>query len=385
MIEEHDGGKKAKESMLGLLRARKYLQSKFGSVHVSFGEPISLANALGSQRNAFEALQRGQIDSPEIAEDLEGRKREFVKDLGLSLVERIGWATVANSTSVAAVVLMGGVQSGLLRERLVKGMQDVAVLLKLQGVRITPALERDLGELRESVGFLERSDLIQSRLDHRGEILYFEDNRRRALDMYRNSIAHFLVIPSILARATLRGLEKIQVHDELKTWVDAFYLEYYVSRELYYARGEALLDHFESEGWITDDGDRWVATEAGQEPLSMLAEQTRGVVECYETIVRVLRPWMDSADDGLLRSGVIREANLAFESASLLGEVRRSEALADSTFDSALAWLVSRQILKSEVVATGKRNARDTRYARGEKWAELESIERFLAVALRDS
>jgi glycerol-3-phosphate O-acyltransferase len=385
MIEELDGGKKAKESMLGLLRARKYLQSKFGSVHVSFGEPISLANALGSQRNAFEALQRGQIDSPEIAEDLEGRKREFVKDLGLSLVERIGWATVANSTSVAAVVLMGGVRSGLLRERLVKGMQDVAVLLKLQGVRITPALERDLGELRESIGFLERCDLIQSRLDHRGEILYFEDNRRRALDMYRNSIAHFLVIPSILARATLRGLEKIQVHDELKTWVDAFYLEYYVSRELYYARGEALLDHFESEGWITDDGDRWVATEAGREPLSMLAEQTRGVVECYETIVRVLRPWMDSADDGLLRSGVIKEANLAFESASLLGEVRRTEALADSTFDSALAWLVSRQILKSEVVATGKRNARDTRYARGEKWAELESIERFLAVALRDS
>jgi len=98
-----------------------------------------------------------------------------------------------------------------------------------------------------------------------------------------------------------------------------------------------------------------------------------------------LFPWMEAADEGLLRSGVIREVHLAFESAALLGEVRRPEALAESTFDNALAWLVSRQILKSEVVQTDKRNARDTRYARGEKWVELTSIQTLLAGALRDS
>jgi len=385
MIEELDGGKKSKESVLGLLRARKYLQRKFGSVHVSFGEPISLAGALGNQRERFQALQRGQIDSPEVREALENRKREFVENLGHSLVERIGWATVANATSVAAVVLMGGTHSGMLRERLVAGMQDVAALLKLQGVRLTPAFARDLGEMREAIGFLERSDLIRSRLDHRGEILYFEENRRRALDMYRNSIAHFLVIPSILARGTLAGLDRSQVRGELEVWIDVFYREYYASRELYFSRGEALLEHFESEGWIESQDDRWVATMAGREPLSMLAEQTRGVVECYDTIVSVLLPWMDSAGDGLLRSGVLKEAQLAFEGATILGEVRRVEALADSSFDNALAWLVSRQVLKSEVVQTGKRNARDTRYARGEKWAELEAIQSLLAGALRDS
>ena len=385
MIEELDGGEKSKESVLGLLRARKYLQRKFGSVHVSFGEPISLAGALGNQRERFQALQRGQIDSPEVREALENRKREFVNDLGHSLVERIGWATVANATSVAAVVLMGGTHSGMLRERLVAGMQDVATLLKLQGVRLTPAFARDLGEMREAIGFLERSDLIRSRLDHRGEILYFEENRRRALDMYRNSIAHFLVIPSILARGTLAGLDRSQVRGELEVWIDVFYREYYASRELYFSRGEALLEHFESEGWIESQDDRWVATMAGREPLSMLAEQTRGVVECYDTIVSVLLPWMDSAGDGLLRSGVLKEAQLAFEGATILGEVRRVEALADSSFDNALAWLVSRQVLKSEVVQTGKRNARDTRYARGEKWAELEAIQSLLAGALRDS
>ncbi|MFP6655374.1 MAG: hypothetical protein VCB25_07080, partial [Myxococcota bacterium] len=385
MVDELDGGKKTKESVLGLLRARKYLQRKFGSVHVSFGEPISLANAIGNQRASFEALQLGQIDSPEVSQEIEERKREFVKSLGHSIVERIGWATVANATSVASVVLMGGIRSGLLRERLVKGMQDVAGLLKLQGVRLTPALERDLGELRESIGFLERSDLVHRRQDQRGEILHFEESRRRALDIYRNSISHFLVIPSILARATLKGLDRHQVHDELTTWIDAFYLEYYVSRELYFTRGEALLDHFVNEGWVIAEGHRWIATPDGMEPLAMLAEQTRGVVECYDTIVQILLPWMESADDGLLRSGIIKKAQLAFESAKILGDVRRPEALADTTFDNALSWLVSRQVLKSEVVPTGKRNARETRYARGEKWPEIESIAVFLAAALRDS
>jgi len=385
MIEELDGGERSKESVLGLLRARKYLQRKFGSVHVSFGEPISLAGALGNQRDAFQALQRGQIDSPELREALENRKREFVNDLGHSLVERIGWATVANATSVAAVVLMGGAHSGLVRDRLVSGMQQVASLLKLQGVRLTPALERDLPELREAIGFLERSDLIRSRLDHRGEILYFEENRRRALDMYRNSIAHFLVIPSILARGALVGLAQSRVGSELEVWTDVFYREYYASRELYLTRGEALLEHFESEGWVECVEERWVATSDGQIPLSMLAEQTRGVVECYDSLVRVLLPWMDSASDGLLRSGIIKEAQLAFESATILGSVRRVEALADSSFDNALAWLVSRQVLKSEMVQTGKRNVRERRYARGEKWSELEAIQSLLAGALRDS
>ena len=383
MIEELAGGEKTEESVLGLLRARKYLQRRFGSAHVSFGEPISLAGALGNQRDRFAALQRGEISEPELRAVLEEHKREFVSGLGHSLVERIGWAMVANATSVAATVLLGGVHRGVLRDDLVQGMQDVAKLLRLQGVRLTPAFERDLPDLRESIAFLERSDLVHSRLDQRGEILHFEESRRRALDIYRNSIAHFLVIPSILSRALLAGLERDQVHRELETWVDVFYREYYASRELYLTRGEAILEHFESEGWIDLEADRFAVTDEGSRPLALLAEQTRGVVECYDALVRVVLLWIPSAEDGVLRSGLLRETNAAFESAQLLGRARRAEALSDTTLDNALAWLVDRRILSAETIRTGKRNLRDTRYARGEKWVELEPIHRLLAAALR--
>ncbi|MFK7898399.1 MAG: 1-acyl-sn-glycerol-3-phosphate acyltransferase [Myxococcota bacterium] len=386
MVEELDGGKKKEESVLGLLRARKYLQKRFGSVHVSFGEPISLASALGAQRDSFEALVRGQIDSPEVREELEERKREFVSSLGHSLVERIGWAMVANATSVAATVLLGGSRNGLVREELVGGMHHVVDVLKLQGVRLTPAFDHDLPELRESIAFLERSDLLKSRLDHRGEILHFDENRRRALDIYRNSIAHFLVIPSVLARATLSGMAAAEMREELETWVEIFYREYYASREIFFTRGEAILEHFESEGWVerTEDGALWRATSSGDSALRIFADQTRGVVECYDTLVRVLVTWMASAEDGVLASGLLKEAHLAFESAQILGRVRPAEAASETSFKNALSLLVARDILSSESVQTGKRGGRDTRYSRGEKWHEVEVLAANLASALGD-
>lgn len=384
MVDELGGGKKTEESVLGLLRARKYLQRRFGSVHVSFGEPISLSGALGRDRQAFEALVRGRIDEPQVRAELEARKREFVSRLGHSLVERIGLATVANATSVAALVLLGGSRTGMLRDELVAGVNESVELLRLKSVRLTHVFEHDLPDFRESIAFLERSELIRSRLDHRGEIVYFEEENRVALDIYRNGVAHFFVIPSILSRAVLQGLDASRVGEVLETWTDLFYREYYGSRDLVLSRGEAVLEHFEIRGFVARRDGVWFATAAGRRPLSTWAEQTRGVVEAYETVVRVLLEWMVSAPNGVLRSGLLREARLAFENARLLGRVRRLEVQSDVTFDNALAWLVGRGVLTAESFKTGRRGAQDMRYARGEKWHELEASAAILAAALRD-
>lgn len=378
MIEELSGGEKKNESLLGLLRARKALRRRFGAVHVGFGEPISLADALGDQRDAFRALGRGGIVDAERQADLAERKRAFIEHLGHSLVERIGLAMVANATSVAAVVLLGAPHSGLRRDRLEVEMRRVAELLKLQGVRLTPAFERDLSELKDSLGVLLRSDLIESRVDARGEIVFFEEGRRRALDIYRNSIAHFLVLPSILARAVLRGCEAARIPEELETWMDVLYREYFASRDLYLSRGEALLDYAVRQGWVERSGSDWVATREGEPILGILAEQTRGVLECYEAVVRAL---IDRGGSGL--RGEIREASHeAFESARLLGRARRPEAATDSTFENALAWLCARRVLEAERVQTGKRGGRETQYAPGDEFGELESIHSLLARAL---
>ena len=380
MVEELSGGQKTKESVWGLLRARKYLRRRFGTVHVSFGEPISLARSLGEQRGELRRLMGEAALEEEDRRRLIERKRVFIEQLGHSLVERIGLAMVVNATSVAAVVMLGGRSVGLRRAQLVTEMQRVAELLVLQGVRLTPAFERDLGELKESLGFLSRSDLLESRRDALGEIVYFEEPRRRALDIYRNSIGHFLVLPSILARAALSGCEEDDVHSQLETWMDVFYQEYHASRDLYLARGEALLDHMQRAGWIEREGSRWVARTSGERTLGILAEQMRGAIEGYAVVVGLMR---DRGGVGK-HAEILVEAHEAFENACLLGHARRPEASTDSTFENALAWLTARGVLEAERIPAGKRGGREIRYSRGERSGDLAAIHSLLADALAD-
>ena len=59
-IDEQRGGEKQKESVLRLVRARKFLQRRFGTAHVNFGEPLSLADALGEMPSTSQILQGKQ-------------------------------------------------------------------------------------------------------------------------------------------------------------------------------------------------------------------------------------------------------------------------------------------------------------------------------------
>ena len=98
MVGELEGEQKSDESMMGLVRARKYLQRRFGTVHVSFGEPISLADSLGDRRARF-----ASDDSPEVAAE----QRVFIQMLGDRIVERINWAVIPNATAIAACAMLG--------------------------------------------------------------------------------------------------------------------------------------------------------------------------------------------------------------------------------------------------------------------------------------
>ncbi len=369
MVDELEGGQKVSESTLGLIRARKVLRRRFGSVFVSFGEPISLAEAIGDRR----ALLAGP-STPES----EAAKREFIADLGHRIVERINWCTVVNSTSVAACALLGERRRGLFRSELTERMRDVIELLRLQDVRLTPALERDRGDFREAINFLLRAELVRTMQDPRGEILYFEEPRRRALDFYRNGILHYLVAPSFLSRALLRGSEAEALREELGQWLDLFYEEFFVPRgEILVAHTDGFLDYFERGGVIVRREGRLVASEKGTPLLRFLAEQTRGHLEAYAAVLRAV----ESADEIVPGKKLAREISAEFERALLLGEAGRREAAIPITFDNALAVLVKRRILergKSE----GGRDSRDALYARGAAFSELRALRERLASAL---
>jgi len=374
MIEEQEGGKKTEESLLGLVRARKFLKRRFGAVWVSFGEPISVADMLGPRRAELAAFDR----SPEAA----ARLREVVEDVGHRVVERINWATVANATAVAACALLGEGHRGLFRARLCARMEQVVEILRIQDVQLTDALRGPEG-FGEAIDFLLAADLVKGAPDPRGEILYFEESRRRALELYRNAIVHFLVAPSFLARRLRRGpsVTPAGLREDLAGWLDLFYNEYFVPRgEVLAAHLSAFLDHFERAGRLERDGDRLRIAAGSEGYFAFLAEQTRGMLEAY---------WAAFGAAGALDApaplkALQKAAEEQFEHSELLGEVSRREASNPITFGNAFRLLEERGVLQKVESDTGRgrERRREPLYGPGPRFDALEGLRELLAGAL---
>ncbi|MDH5305745.1 MAG: 1-acyl-sn-glycerol-3-phosphate acyltransferase [Myxococcales bacterium] len=370
MLGELEGQAKTDESLWGLLKARKFLRRRFGTVYVNFGEPISLAEALGNRR---ETLSRAETPQ-EIAE-----RRAFIETTGTRIVERINWAVVPSATAIGACALLGERHRGMLRGDLARRMHEIVELLRLQDVRLTAALRRDAGAFRESIASLIRADLVRSTGDANGEILYFDPSRRRALDLYRNSILHYLAAPSFLACRLRAGASVADLHRDLALWLDLFYREFFVNRgELLAAHVGAFVDHFERRGWIERSDDVLRATEKGDAWLDFLAEQTRAVVEAYYAAFSAAL----AIEAPVPRKELLKTANGQFERASLLGEVSLPEAANAVTFGNAIDVLLARRILEPVPGAPGAGERRDPCYIRGAAFDELRVLQERLAATL---
>jgi len=373
MIEELEGAEKKDESVLGLVRARKYLQRRFGSVFVNFGEPISLAEFLGPRRAL---LARGS--GPEVEEE----RRRVVGELGMRIVERINWATAVNATSVAACAILGDDRRGLFRDELVARMREIVDLLRLEDAPFTPALARDLGDFRESIAFLLRSDLLRALSDERGEILYFDESRRRALDFYRNSILHYLVTPSFLARGILRDRSEKELREDLGFWLDLLELEFFVPRgEVLAAHVDAFVDAFERNGLAEREDGRLRATELGRRSFRFLAAQTLAILESYYVAFSAVSTLLP---EGRPRREIEKAVEDAFERSRILGEVRRPEARNPVTFRSALDRLAEGGVLEQVVEGVGRDGRRLVRLRPGPRFGELRGLRERLAAELSD-
>ena len=366
MVEELEGGEKQAESMLALVRARKFLQRRFGSVFVNFGEPISLSDALGDARDRF-------------AQDAEGSlrdRRDFVGALGNRISERISSAMVPAATAIAAAALLGGRARGAFRPRLVARMQQLVDLLRLQEVRLTPALEADLPGFEDAIATMLRAGLVRSTADPRGEILYFEESKRRTLDFYRNSVLHFLAAPSFLARGIARGESPDALREQVAGWLDLFYTEFFTPGGSGLAtRLDAFLAYFERSGWVERRDGRLVGSESGRGPLRFLAAQTRTVIEAYAATCSAI---LAAPPQPLGPKELRRAAEENFARAVLLGEVERREAANPITFANAADLLVRLGVLER----TTRNGDDEPGFARGPRFDELPALRERLASAL---
>ena len=297
MIEELEGGEKKAESMLGLLRARKVLSRRFGSVFVNFGEPISLAQALDGPRPA---LERGATKpSRSGARSSSGSGNE--------LAERINWAMVANATSVAAAALLGERAPRHVppRARGAHGAAGRPAAPAGRAAHAGAATPTSRTTSPTSIDFL-----LRARTDSRREGPARRDPLLRGVEPPRARRLPQRAVPlprgAELARAppaARLGLGS-RAAEHVTFWLDLFYAEFFVPTPRVLAEQfDAFLDYFESAA-LERFAERLRATEKGR---SLLALPRRADARAARGLLR--RRVCSAGEPGAARHGeVAREA-----------------------------------------------------------------------------
>ncbi len=360
------GEKKEKESLWALLKARRLLRQKYGSVHVTFAEPLSLNQALGNRKERF---RTGENDP-----SIEDEKRRFTRKLGFRILREVNAVTIVGATSVSATVLLSSPHAAWRYPQFLVAAQTLVRFLRHQGLQLTASLERNVADFKESLLFLESGGLVQ-RVPGDSEVIRVPAEKRMSLDFYKNNTIHFFLLPALLSRALLMGLQGAALKDEVSWWLDLFRWEFALpEREAVAAELGRLLEYFRTEGaMLAGDGDR-------VDPEHPLVRSTAGLLdnfrEAYWIAARTLAPLSES---GTPQKAVLDQARKRYGTSLLLGEVQRPEGNNPVTFGNALDRYAELGFLTMTALPKG----RDRVVRRGPAFADLQRVETRLANSLQ--
>lgn len=360
------GQEKEPENFASFIRARRFLKQKYGSVYVSFAEPISLSDELGERKQRFV----DNAGDPETEEE----KRRFIQRLGFRILREVNAASVAGATSLSATVLLGAQHWGF-RYREFRDRADA--LLGLVGflrIRPTSSLARNAGTFRESMGFLSSNGLIEVLPRGREEVLVVRQGRRMALDFYKNNLIHAFLVPSLVVTCLREGAGREALVDRVWSWLELFRYEFPLpSRAELSTQVEQLLGYLTERGALVGD-DVVDGHPLGAALLNVLQNFREAYyVVAFATLGRL-------PPDGLSQKALLEEVRKYYKTCLLLGEVTKPEGAGDVTLRNAMSRLGEMGFVRTE---SRGRGGRERWFLRGPAWAELEAFVLGLEESLR--
>ncbi len=369
MTEQRRGSQKTGESFLELLRARRILGHRFGSVIVRFGEPISLA-----ERVRGDLLAQGQ-DDPERRDALRG----VTERLGHELCWRINGLITAGRSAVSATALLATPTQGLRDEEFRARVEGIGALLQFLEVPISEPVERALkeGQPEAMLELLLHARLVERKASRAGDLLYHAADVRDRLDYYRATILPALVWPAVLALSLRTGGTRDEVLREASAWLDLLRLEYFPPGSDTERRRmlERVLKHILVRGWaVAEPSGELTAPPDPMGWLEFLAAQIQPVLEAYRALFQVV----DAYQGAEVRKQILEETGSVLKDHLLIGEAHFPESESPVTFQNALALLLREDVLRCEENPLRP----DARFEPGPRWEQLEGLRERVAGAL---
>ena len=201
-LHEISGGKKSPENFRQMLKAKAMLKKRYGSVHINFGQPLDLNGVLAEQ-----GLYGNRITAKE--------QNRLCRDIGAQLMHAIDRQSVVTPQSLIAGALLSGAKEIVTRKELMFRIDASMSLLVAQDAHLADSLAQGHqaaveGALRHYRGrkFIQGID-TPSKGQEQQDAWRIVENRRNALDYYKNiSIYHF--IPTALTAMAVLAKDAFQ-------------------------------------------------------------------------------------------------------------------------------------------------------------------------------
>jgi glycerol-3-phosphate O-acyltransferase len=330
-LKELEGGKKEAESVGQLVHARKFLKKRYGRAYIQFSEPISLKNYVDQLHQT----------------EPEDQARHHGQELAYRIIQAINQISVVTPFSLVCAALLTYPRKGVYRRELLQIIQVLGDYLKSQKVPEADSLDDlnqavedtlNLCESRKLITPIEKEEGLSDELGLGGYSI--DETKRPLLEYYKNNILHFFLPAAMVSLAILarQGFEfnRAQILEDYYFLQDFFRNEFIFSDVDPEAQVKQTLDYFDSRGVVINLDPReasYTLSASGLKDLAYFANLLFNYLESYWIVLRSMKYLQKKPRS---EKEFLKRIQSIGQKLFKLGEVERSEALSEATFQNAL-------------------------------------------------
>ncbi len=232
-VAEQRGAKKERESFGWFVRLIRRLRGGYGAIHIRFGEPLSLAKALGHGPGLEESREEASLE---------------VQKLAFEACVRINRVTPITPTSLVTLALLGRGDRALDVDSVVQSLSNLLFYVDQRKLPVTSDLQLDTSHCVQRVLDELVASGVVACFDEGPEAVYaIGPDQHLAAAYYRNTIIHFFVNGAIAELALLRAAEDDVEDRGAELWKAAMRLRDLLKFEFFFSEKETFRDELRAE------------------------------------------------------------------------------------------------------------------------------------------
>ncbi|MDB4975267.1 MAG: Glycerol-3-phosphate acyltransferase [Myxococcaceae bacterium] len=337
-MQELAGGDKQAENIGGLLnKTPEVLRSRYGRLYIQFGEVMPFTqlveDALGADAAKASRLKELNLED----------RRNLVQRIGHRSTYEINRVTVVTPAALISTCFLVHRRRGVSRAQLAELATLLRDVLRQLGARLAPTIDNvgpiNLRALEEAVSLLRDGKLITQHGEGKDAVYTVPDERRVALEYYKNNIIHFFVARALISAALLvredeRAVSEHALRERVRKISRLFKYEFMYRAdtdfdEIFDDALKDMLDAGELERFV----DRVRPTDDLGHRVSIYAAMVSSYFEAYSLAGRAVQ---DLPSEGISRKEWFKRTLALGHRLFLSGEIEDREAISKHKLETAL-------------------------------------------------